>query len=308
MATAIFKQSKTSSQKPNDLVEAYLEEISREPLLKADEEIILAKQIQRMMCVLEKKQEIEKQTNIILNNPDLAKTVGISESELKQILDLGQRAKDKMIKSNLRLVVSVAKKYLQRDLELLDLIQEGNLSLERATEKFDYTKGYKFSTYAYWWIRQGMTRAISQKSRTIRLPINVTEQLNKIKKTQRELSQKLKRSVTTSELAQALNMTSTEIRKYLQIAKRTMSLDVKVGRDEDTELSELIQDKSPSLETQLNENFLKQDVYQALAQLKPKEREILWLYFGLENGQELTLGAIGKKTQAKSGQSDSNPK
>ena len=292
MIIVTFKESQTSSRQPRDLVDAYLKEIGRVPLLEADEEIILAKQVQRMMSVLEKKEELEKETSIILDNQGWAEAVGISEAELNQILRQGQRAKNKMIQSNLRLVVSVAKKYLKRDLELLDLIQEGTLGLERAVEKFDYTKGYKFSTYAYWWIRQGMTRAIGQQARTIRIPIHVTEKLNKIKKTQRELSQKLKRSVTTREVAQEMGITSEEIRKYLQITKKTMSLDVRVGKTEDTELSELIEDNSPSPLENITKDSLKEEVLKMLWELKPKEREVLWFRFGLEDGTEWTLQAI----------------
>ncbi len=295
MTIANFKESKTPPRQPRDLVDAYLKEMGRVPLLEAEQEIILAKQVQCMMSVLEKKEEIEKETSIILDNQDWAEALGLSEKELKQILRQGQRAKKKMIESNLRLVVSVAKKYLRRDLEFLDLIQEGTLGLERAVEKFDHSKGYKFSTYAYWWIRQGMTRAIAQQARTIRIPIHVNEKLNKIKKTQRELSQKLKCSVTTNEVAQAMGITSEEIRKYLQMTKKTMSLDVRVGKTEDTELLELIEDKSQGLETQLNQNLLKEEIWNALSELKPKQREVLWLSFGLEDGQEWTLTAIGKK-------------
>ncbi len=295
MTTANFNESKTASRQPRDLVDAYLKEIARFPLLEAEEEVILAKQVQSMMSVLQQKEKLEKQNSIILDHEDWAKAVGISESELKQIRELGQRAKNKMIQSNLRLVVSVAKKYLNRHLEFLDLIQEGTLGLERAVEKFDHTKGYKFSTYAYWWIRQGITRAIATHARTIRLPIRVTEKLNKIKKTRRELSQKLKRSVTTSEIAQALDMSSTEIRKYLEMAQKTMSLDVQVGQEQDTTLSELIEDKSPTVETQLNQDLLKQEIWRVLAKLTPRQREVIWLHFGLSDGQQWSLTAISKK-------------
>ncbi len=295
MTTVTFKESQTPSRQPKDLVDAYLKEIGRFPLLEADEEIILAKQVQRMMSCLDKKEQLEKETKVILDNQAHAQALGLTEKELKQILHQGQRAKKKMIQSNLRLVVSIAKKYQKRNLEFLDLIQEGSIGLERAAEKFDQSKGYKFSTYAYWWIRQGITRAIAQQARTIRLPIHVTEKLNKIKKTQRELSQKLKRSVTTSEVAQEMGITSEEIRNYLQITKKTMSLDVRVGKTEDTELSELIQDKSQGVETQINQDLLKEEIWNALSELKPKQREVLWLSFGLEDGQEWTLSAIGKK-------------
>ncbi|MGK7897543.1 MAG: sigma-70 family RNA polymerase sigma factor, partial [Xenococcus sp. (in: cyanobacteria)] len=155
MTTANFQESKTSPIK--DSVNAYLKEIGRIPLLDGEQEIILAKQVQRMMSVLEKKEELEKETSVILDNQDWAKAVDLSTKELKQVLYQGKRANDKMIRSNLRLVVSIAKKYLNRNLELLDLIQEGSLGLERGVEKFEYSKGYKFSTYAYWWIRQAMT-------------------------------------------------------------------------------------------------------------------------------------------------------
>ncbi|MDJ0681514.1 MAG: RNA polymerase sigma factor, RpoD/SigA family [Xenococcaceae cyanobacterium MO_167.B52] len=295
MTTATFKESKTPSGQPRDLVDAYLKEIGRVPLLEADEEIVLAKQVQRMMSCLDKKEQLEKETKVILDNQAHAQAVGLTEKELNQILRQGQRAKKKMIQSNLRLVVSIAKKYLNRHLELLDLIQEGTLGLERAVEKFDHSKGYKFSTYAFWWIRQGMTRAIAQQARTIRLPIHVNDKLNKIKKTQRELTSSLGRVATILEVAQALDMSSTEIRNYLQMAKKTMSLDVRVGKDENTELSELIEDESLSVETQLNQGLMREEVLKMLAELKPKEREVLLLRFGLFDGEEWTLGAIGKK-------------
>ncbi len=295
MTTVIFNESKTSPRQPKDSVNAYLKEIGRVPLLEADEEIILAKQVQRMMSVLEKKEELEKQTQIILDDQEWAEAVGLSEKELKQVLYQGKRAKDKMIKSNLRLVISIAKKYLNRNMELLDLIQEGSLGLERGVEKFDHTKGYKFSTYAYWWIRQAMTRAISNQARTIRLPIHVMEKLNKIKKTQRELALKLARTATTAEVAKEMGITSEEVREYITRAREPISLDMTVGKEKDSQLSEMIEDKSPLPIENITKDSLKEEVFKMLSELKPKEREVLWFRFGLEDGREWTLQAIGQR-------------
>ncbi len=174
-----------------DLVRTYLHEIGRVPLLTHEQEIVYGKQVQHMMTLLTEKEVVENQLEKELNLKEWAKLVQMSETELNRVIRQGQRAKRKMIEANLRLVVAIAKKYQKRNMEFLDLIQEGSMGLERGVEKFDPTKGYKFSTYAYWWIRQAITRAIAQQARTIRLPIHITEKLNKIKKTQRELSQKL---------------------------------------------------------------------------------------------------------------------
>ncbi|MDJ0683040.1 MAG: RNA polymerase sigma factor, RpoD/SigA family [Xenococcaceae cyanobacterium MO_167.B52] len=290
MTTANFQESKTSPIK--DSVNAYLKEIGRIPLLDGEQEIILAKQVQRMMSILDKKEQLEKETSVILDNQDWAKAVGMREKELKQVLAQGKRAKDQMIRSNLRLVVSIAKKYLNRNLELLDLIQEGSLGLERAVEKFEYSKGYKFSTYAYWWIRQAMTRAISNQARTIRLPIHVTEKLNKIKKAQRELALKLGRTATTAEVAQFMDITSDEVREYITRAREPISLDMTVGKEKDSELSGMIEDQSPSPLENITKDSLKEEVLKMLWELKPKEREVLWFRFGLEDGTEWTLQAI----------------
>ena len=292
MTTANFKESKISSPTSKDSVNAYLKEIGRISLLDADEEIILAKQVQRMMSVLGIKEQLEKETQIILDNKDWAKAASLTEKELKQILYLGKRAKDKMIQGNLRLVVSVAKKYLKRNMELLDLIQEGSLGLERAVEKFDHTKGYKFSTYAYWWIRQGMTRAISNQARTIRLPIHITQVLNKIKKTQRELALLLGRTATTDEIAQEMGITSDDVREYIRKARQPISLDMTVGKEKDSELSGMIEDKSPLPLENVTKDLLKEEVFKMLLQLNPNEREVLWFRFGLEDGTEWSLQAI----------------
>jgi RNA polymerase nonessential primary-like sigma factor len=228
MPTTNTKAKATKPMFTADMVRTYLHEIGRVPLLTHEQEIIYGKQVQQMMSLLAAKEALTRKFGVgeaaeVVYEPteaEWAAQVKLSTAELGQAMRLGQRAKQKMIEANLRLVVAIAKKYQKRNLEFLDLIQEGTLGLERGVEKFDPTRGYKFSTYAYWWIRQAITRAIAQQARTIRLPIHITEKLNKIKKVQRELTQQLGHSPTPAEIAKALDLEPAQIREFLILARQ----------------------------------------------------------------------------------------
>jgi len=278
-----------------DMVRTYLHEIGRVPLLTHEQEIVYGKQVQRMMSLLKEKEKLQGTLKCEPTLQEWARHLKMDESELQRLLQQGERAKQKMIEANLRLVVAIAKKYQKRNMEFLDLIQEGSLGLERGVEKFDPTRGYKFSTYAYWWIRQAITRAIAQQARAIRLPIHITEKLNKIKRVQRELSQQLGRSATSSEIAQELDLEPKQIRDYLSIARQPISLDVRVGDNQDTELSDLLEDDGISPDKYITQESLRQDLNNLLAELTPQQRSVLSLRYGLEDGKELSLAKVGKQ-------------
>ncbi|QIZ69732.1 RNA polymerase sigma factor, RpoD/SigA family [Oxynema aestuarii] len=278
-----------------DSIRSYLHEIGRVPLLSHEQEIVYGKQVQQMMGLLEAKQELEKTLDREPTETEWAAHVSKDLEELRQLLKVGRRAKQKMIEANLRLVVAIAKKYQKRNLEFLDLIQEGTLGLERGVEKFDPMRGYKFSTYAYWWIRQAITRAIAQQARTIRLPIHITEKLNKIKKAQRELTQTLGRNPTPNDLAEELDLEPAQIREYLLMSRQPVSLDLRVGDNQDTELQDLLEDADASPENYITQELLREDIESLLSELTNQQRDVIILRFGLKDGRELSLAKVGEQ-------------
>ena len=241
-----------------DPVKLYLREIGRVKLLSKNEEIALAEKIMK----------------------------GGSD---------GDKAKRKLVQANLRLVVSIAKKYVGRGMLFLDLIQEGNLGLIRAAEKFDHEKGYKFSTYATWWIRQAITRAIADQARTIRIPVHMVETINKITKITRELTVKLSRRPTDEEVAEKMNMSVAKYREIKKIAQEPISLETPIGKEEDSRLENFIPDESADTpQKSVSQDFLKNDLAEVMSTLSPRERDVLRLRFGIDDGKQRTLEEVGQ--------------
>lgn len=273
-----------------DSVRSYLRDIGRIPLLEHDEEILLGRQVQRMMVLKEMKKELE------LDEEGLAGAMDITQKQIKKEMRDGERAKDKMVTANLRLVVSVAKKYTKRNMELLDIIQEGTIGLVRGVEKFDPGRGYKFSTYAYWWIRQGITRAIAEKSRAIRLPIHITENLNKLKKAQRELSQINGQMPNVFDLAAYLNLTVDEIKDLMCKARQPTSLEIKIGENRDTALIDLLEDESQLPELILERQYIKEDIRELISDLPEMQAAVVAMRYGIgdEMLEPMSMTAIGQ--------------
>lgn len=277
----IFDLSGVSS---DDTVGLYLKEMARVPLLTTEEEIELAMRLEAGNAARE----------------ELARRDGQLDEATRQALEAivedGRAARDHLIKANTRLVVSIAKKYIGRGVHFLDLIQEGNLGLMKAVEKFDYKRGYRFSTYATWWIRQTITRAIADQGRTIRVPVHMSDRIRRLYKTARQLEQENGRKPTPEEIAERMGLEPRKVQWMLKVSWRPMSLERPVGEEEDSELGSFIEDQSTPTPTQsAYENLLREKVEEVLSTLSAREARILRLRFGLQNGRSYTLEEVGQK-------------
>lgn len=283
----------------DDSIRVYLQEIGRIRLLRPDEEIELARKIADLL-ELERAREAVFERMGLWSSPEevpeelWAEEVKMPLPEFRRRLHQGRRAKEKMVQSNLRLVVSIAKKYMNRGLSFQDLIQEGSLGLIRAAEKFDHEKGYKFSTYATWWIRQAITRAIADQSRTIRLPVHLYETISRIKKVTKQLSQELGRKPTEEEIATRMEITIEKLRFIAKSAQLPISLETPIGKEEDSRLGDFIESEGETPEERVAKMLLREDLESVLATLTPRERDVLRLRYGLDDGRMKTLEEIGQ--------------
>ena len=277
-----------------DSIRVYLQEIGRIRLLRPDEEIELARKIADLLQLEELAAQFEVDHGHHPDTKEWAVLVDMPVIKFRRRLMLGRRAKEKMVQSNLRLVVSIAKKYMNRGLSFQDLIQEGSLGLIRAAEKFDHEKGYKFSTYATWWIRQAITRAIADQSRTIRLPVHLYETISRIKKTTKVLSQEFGRKPTEEEIAESMEMTIEKLRFIAKSAQLPISLETPIGKEEDSRLGDFIEADIENPEQDVAKNLLREDLEGVLATLSPRERDVLRLRYGLDDGRMKTLEEIGQ--------------
>ncbi|MGA1626767.1 MAG: RNA polymerase sigma factor RpoD, partial [Prochlorothrix sp.] len=284
-----------------DSIRLYLQEIGRIRLLRADEEIELARKIADLLELERVYEEFLEHNGHAPSDAEWSEAVSRKKDEampplrdFQRRLYQGRKAKEKMVQSNLRLVVSIAKKYMNRGLSFQDLIQEGSLGLIRAAEKFDHEKGYKFSTYATWWIRQAITRAIADQSRTIRLPVHLYETISRIKKTTKLLSQEMGRKPTEEEIATRMEMTIEKLRFIAKSAQLPISLETPIGKEEDSRLGDFIESDGETPEDQVSKSLLREDLEGVLSTLSPRERDVLRLRYGLDDGRMKTLEEIGQ--------------
>ena len=277
-----------------DSIRVYLQEIGRIRLLRPDEEIELARKIADLLQLEELATQYESEKGHFPSVREWAELIDMPLSKFRRRLLLGRRAKEKMVQSNLRLVVSIAKKYMNRGLSFQDLIQEGSLGLIRAAEKFDHEKGYKFSTYATWWIRQAITRAIADQSRTIRLPVHLYETISRIKKTTKVLSQEFGRKPSEEEIAESMEMTIEKLRFIAKSAQLPISLETPIGKEEDSRLGDFIEADIENPEQDVSKTLLREDLEGVLATLSPRERDVLRLRYGIDDGRMKTLEEIGQ--------------
>jgi RNA polymerase primary sigma factor len=277
-----------SPTQTDDPIKMYLKEIGQIELLSTLQELDLSRQVQDGLLGEEKLKLSKKKKNVELTEAEI--------NEINRKIEIGQHAREVLIESNLRLVVSIAKRYLGRGMQFQDLIQEGNMGLMKAVNKFDPTKGFKFSTYATWWIRQAITRAIADQARTIRIPVHMVETINKLVRTQRKLTQELRREPTAEELAAELKLSVDKVQQIQKIAQEPVSLETPVGEEDDSTLGDFVHDiELPNpLDYTINEKY-KEEIDTVLKTLTPREEKVLRLRFGLTDGKPHTLEEVGKE-------------